>query len=101
MLNQLSEVNTRYCEVRPSVDAAEARTRELEVELEAVKNELDKKKALIKEQEEKDKQMYLKVHANEQETARTEKTDQVTIKHLFSLSLLFLSVSLCVCFCMY
>ncbi|KAF7379432.1 hypothetical protein HZH66_014803 [Vespula vulgaris] len=77
LLNQLSEVNTRYCEVRPSVDAAEARTRELEVELEAVKNELDKKKALIKEQEEKDKQMYLKVHANEQETARTEKTDQI------------------------
>ncbi|KAF7380505.1 hypothetical protein HZH68_016370 [Vespula germanica] len=77
LLNQLSEVNTRYCEVRPSVDAAEARTRELEVELEAVKSELDKKKALIKEQEEKDKQMYLKVHANEQETARTEKTDQI------------------------
>ncbi|XP_043487886.1 nuclear transcription factor Y subunit gamma [Polistes fuscatus] len=78
LLNQLSEVNTRYCEVRPSVDAAEARTRELEVELEAVKSELDKNKALIKEQEEKDKQMYLKVHANEQEaTACTDKNDQI------------------------
>lgn len=79
LLNQLSEVNTRYCEVRPSVDAAEARTRELEVELEAVKSELDKNKALIKEQEEKDKQSYLKVHVNEQEeaTARTDKNDQI------------------------
>ncbi|XP_015186485.1 PREDICTED: ELMO domain-containing protein F isoform X2 [Polistes dominula] len=86
LLNQLSEVNTRYCEVRPSVDAAEARTRELEVELEAVKSELDKYKALIKEHEEKDKQTYLnKVNVNEQEetaaaatTACTDKTnDQI------------------------
>ncbi|KAI4493073.1 hypothetical protein M0802_009721 [Mischocyttarus mexicanus] len=80
LLNQLSEVNTRYCDVRPSVDAAEARTRELEVELEIVKSELDKNKALIKEQEEKDKQMYLKMHAKEQEAttaaACTEKNSE-------------------------
>ncbi|KAK2580861.1 hypothetical protein KPH14_005936 [Odynerus spinipes] len=77
LLNQLSEVNTRYCEVRPSVDAAEARARELEAELEAVKKELDKQRALTTEQEEKDKQMYLKVHGKDQGAAHTEQTEKI------------------------
>nr|XP_033330771.1 uncharacterized protein LOC117222881 isoform X1 [Megalopta genalis]XP_033330772.1 uncharacterized protein LOC117222881 isoform X1 [Megalopta genalis]XP_033330773.1 uncharacterized protein LOC117222881 isoform X1 [Megalopta genalis] len=77
LLNQLAEVNTRYCEVRPSVDAAETRARELEIELEAVKNELAEQKSVLNEQEEKNKQMYLKMYAKGQEAARIEQADQI------------------------
>lgn len=77
LLNQLAEVNTRYCEVRPSVDAAEARARELEMELEAVKTELAEQKALLNEQEERNKQMYLRMYTKGQEAARLEQADQV------------------------
>lgn len=77
LLNQLAEVNTRYCEVRPSVDVAEARVRELEAELETVKTELSEQKALLNEQEERNKQMYLKMYAKGQEAARIEQADQV------------------------
>lgn len=77
MLNQLSEVNTRYCEVRPALDIAEARARELEAELEAVKTELSEEKTLLSEQEERNKQMYLKMYAKGQEAARIEQADQV------------------------
>lgn len=77
LLNQLAEVNTRYCEVRPSVDAAEARARELEAELEAVKTELAEQKALLNEQEERNKQMYLRMYTKGQEAARLEQADQV------------------------
>ena len=77
LLNQLAEVNTRYCEVRPSVDAAEARARDLEVELEAVKTELSEQKALLNEQEERNKQMYLRMYTKGQEAARLEQADQV------------------------
>lgn len=77
MLNQLSEVNTRYCEVRPAMDVAEARARELETELEAVKTELNEQKTLLSEQEERNKQMYLKMYAKGQEAARIEQADQV------------------------
>lgn len=77
LLNQLSEVNTRYCEVRPTVDIAEAHARELEAELEAVKTELNEQKTLLSEQEERNKQMYLKMYAKGQEAARIEQADQV------------------------
>nr|XP_031848663.1 uncharacterized protein LOC116434066 [Nomia melanderi] len=77
LLNQLAEVNTRYCEIRPSVDAAEARARELELELEAVKTELAEQKNLLSEQEERNKQMYLKMYAKGQEAARIEQADQI------------------------
>ncbi|XP_076766550.1 GRIP domain-containing protein quick-to-court isoform X1 [Xylocopa sonorina] len=80
LLNQLAEVNTRYCEVRPSFDAAEARARELEAELEAVKAELSEQKTLLSEQEERNKQMYLKMYAKGQEAARIEQADQI-IQH--------------------
>lgn len=80
LLNQLSEVNTRYCEVRPAVDTAEARVRELETELEAVKTEFNEQKALLSEQEERNKQMYLKMYAKGQEAARMEQADQVRHK---------------------
>lgn len=80
LLNQLSEVNTRYCEVRPAVDVAEARVRELEAELEAVKTELIEQKELFSEQEERNKQMYLKMYAKGQEAARIEQADQVRDK---------------------
>lgn len=77
LLNQLAEVNTRYCEVRPAVDAAEARARELETELETVRAELNEQKALVNEQEERNKQMYLKMYAKGQEAARIEQADQI------------------------
>lgn len=77
LLNQLSEVNTRYCEVRPAMDVAEARARELETELEAVKIELNEQKTLLSEQEERNKQMYLKMYTKGQEAARIEQTDEV------------------------
>lgn len=77
LLNQLSEVNTRYCEVRPTMDTAEARARELEAELEAVKTELSEQTTLLSEQEERNKQMYLKMYAKGQEAARIEQADQV------------------------
>lgn len=80
LLNQLSEVNTRYCEVRPAVDIAEARVRELETELEAVKTELNEQKALLSEQEERNKQMYLKMYAKGQEAARMEQADQIFVQ---------------------
>ena len=79
LLNQLAEVNTRYCEVRPCVDAAEARARELETELEAVKAELAEEKTLLNEQEERNKQMYLKMYAKGQEAARMEQADQILV----------------------
>lgn len=77
LLNQLAEVNTRYCEVRPCLDVAEARARELEAELEAVKAELAEQTTLLSEQEERNKQMYLKMYAKGQEAARLEQSDQI------------------------
>ncbi|XP_076636532.1 GRIP domain-containing protein quick-to-court isoform X1 [Colletes latitarsis] len=77
LLNQLAEVNTRYCEIRPNVDAAETRAHELEVELEAVKAELVEQKTLLHEQEERNKQMYLKMYAKGQEAARIEQADKI------------------------
>ncbi|XP_036138306.1 uncharacterized protein LOC105838914 isoform X2 [Monomorium pharaonis] len=80
LLNQLSEVNTRYCEMRPAMDIAEARARELETELEAVKTELNEQKTLLSEQEERNKQMYLKMYAKGQEAARIEQADQIFVQ---------------------
>lgn len=77
LLTQLSEINIRYCEVRPSMDAAETRTRELEAELEMIKKEFADQKALLDEQEERNKQMYLKMYAKGQEAARIEQADEV------------------------
>lgn len=77
LLLQLSEVNTRYCELRPSMDAAETKVRELEAELDCTKVQLAEQKALFDEQEERNKQMYLKMYAKGQEAARLEQADQV------------------------
>ncbi|XP_014298062.1 protein quick-to-court isoform X2 [Microplitis demolitor] len=75
LLNQLSEINTRYCELRPSLDAAEVKVRDFEAELERTKTQLDEQKALFEEQEERNKQMYLKMYAKGQEAARLELND--------------------------
>ncbi|CAD6222129.1 GSCOCG00000743001-RA-CDS [Cotesia congregata] len=75
LLNQLSEVNTRYCELRPSLDTAEVKVRDLEAELERTKTQLEEQKALFEEQEERNKQMYLKMYAKGQEAARLELND--------------------------
>ncbi|XP_029176076.1 uncharacterized protein LOC114944348 isoform X1 [Nylanderia fulva] len=80
LLNQLSDVNTRYCEMRPALDIAEAHARELEAELEAVKTELSEQKELLNEQEERNKQMYLKMYAKGQEAARIEQADQIFVQ---------------------
>lgn len=82
LLNQLSEVNIRYCEVRPAMDIAEARARELEAELETVKTELNEQKTLLSEQEERNKHMYLKMYAKGQEAARIEQADQVRFVYI-------------------
>ncbi|XP_034945692.1 liprin-alpha-1 isoform X3 [Chelonus insularis] len=77
LLSQFSELNTRFCELRPSLDAAEAKVRELEAELERKKVQLDEQKVLFDEQEERNKQMYLKMYAKGQEAARLEKSDPI------------------------
>lgn len=77
LLNQLSEMSTRYCETRPSLDAAEARAKELEAEVEALRTELAEQKDLLADQEERNKQMYLKMYSKGQEAARIEQADQV------------------------
>ncbi|XP_043275979.1 uncharacterized protein qtc isoform X2 [Venturia canescens] len=77
LLNQLSELNTRYCEIRPSMDAAEARVRDLGTELESAKNQLAEQKAIFEEQEERNKQMYLKMYTKGQEAARIEQADKI------------------------
>ncbi|XP_015109088.1 uncharacterized protein LOC107035939 isoform X2 [Diachasma alloeum] len=77
LLNQLQDVNTRYCELRPSMDAALARVKELEEELEITKAQLSEQMTLLDEQEERNKQMYLKMYAKGQEAARLEQADQI------------------------
>ncbi|XP_011306133.1 uncharacterized protein qtc [Fopius arisanus] len=77
LLNQLQDVNTRYCELRPSMDAALVRVKELEEELESTKTMLNEQKTLLDEQEERNKQMYLKMYAKGQEAARLEQADQI------------------------
>lgn len=81
-MNQLASVNTRYCDVRPSMDAAETRARELEAELETVKIELAEKTLLLSELEERNKQMYLRMYTKGQEAARMEQADQVNISYI-------------------
>lgn len=95
LLTQLSELNMRYCEVRPTMDAAEAHSRELETELEAVKKELADQKAIVDDQEERNKQMYLKMYAKGQEAARIEQADQVQkfFQTFIQYSLYFFNVS--------
>lgn len=83
LLNQLSELNTRYCEIRPSMDAAEAKARDLETELESTKNQLAEQKSIFEEQEERNKQMYLKMYTKGQEAARIEQADKVSLSRIF------------------
>ncbi|XP_012283470.1 myosin-3 isoform X2 [Orussus abietinus] len=77
LLQQISELNTRCCDLRPSLDEAEKRNRELSAELETIKLELDERKALLDEQEERNKCMYLKMYAKGQEAARLEQAEQM------------------------
>jgi hypothetical protein len=77
LLNQLSEVSMRYCEARPSLDAAEARAKELQLELETMRGQLEEHKAHLADQEEQNKRMYLKMYSKGQEAARIERADQV------------------------
>lgn len=75
----MSEISTRYCDTRPSLDVAEARAKELEAEVEALRTELAEQKALLADQEERNKQMYLKMYSKGQEAARIEQADQVIL----------------------
>lgn len=77
LLNQLSEINTQLLAIRPSMDSADAKIIDLEKQLEITKTELLEQKTMMDEQEERNKQMYLKMYSKGQEAARLEAADQV------------------------
>ncbi|KAF7996944.1 hypothetical protein HCN44_002590 [Aphidius gifuensis] len=77
LLNQLSEINTQLLSIRPSMDSADAKIIELEKQLEKTKAELIEQKTMMDEQEERNKQMYLKMYSKGQEAARLEAADQI------------------------
>ena len=72
-------MSTRYYETRPSLDAAQARAKELEAEVEALRTELAEQKSLLAALEERNKKMYLKMYSKGQEAARMEQADQITV----------------------
>ncbi|XP_069705692.1 protein quick-to-court isoform X1 [Periplaneta americana] len=70
LLQRLSDVNNRYCELRVEYDRAQDRIRELEKDTESLRKSLE-------EQEERHKSMYLKMYMKGQEAAKFEHADQV------------------------
>lgn len=80
MLNQLTEMSARFCEMHPpSLDATEVRLKESEALIEALKTELAEQKTLLADQEERNKQMYLKMYSKGQQAARMEQADQIIV----------------------
>lgn len=80
LLQRLTEINSRYWELVPDLEAAKERIKELEQQLEEACQKLQ-------QQEEKQKQMYLQMFNQGQEAARLEQEKQVcfftSIKKLF------------------
>ncbi|KAJ9601349.1 hypothetical protein L9F63_000487, partial [Diploptera punctata] len=70
LLQRLSEVNNRYCELRADYDRAQDKIRELEKDTESLRKSLE-------EQEDRHKSMYLKMYMKGQEAAKFEHADQV------------------------
>lgn len=70
LLQQLTDVNTRYGELVPDYEEARERVRELEKQLEKLAKQLS-------EQEEKQKQMLLHMYNKGQEAERIEHADRV------------------------
>lgn len=70
LLQRLTEINTRYWELVPDLEAAKERIKELEQQLEEASEKLQ-------QQEEKQKQMYLQMFNQGQEAARLEQEKQV------------------------
>lgn len=70
LLQRLTEINTRYWELVPDLEAAKEKIKELEQQLEDASEKLQ-------QQEEKQKQMYLQMFNQGQEAARLEQEKQV------------------------
>lgn len=70
LLQRLSDVNNRFCELRADYDRAQDKIRELEKDTESLRRSLE-------EQEERHKSMYLKMYMKGQEAAKFEHADQV------------------------
>ncbi|XP_060523308.1 protein quick-to-court isoform X2 [Cylas formicarius] len=73
LLQRITEINARYWELVPELEAAKEKIRELEAQLEdAVKK--------LEEQEQRAKRTYLKMYAQGQETARSERDDAAVME---------------------
>ncbi|XP_021932775.1 uncharacterized protein LOC110836184 isoform X2 [Zootermopsis nevadensis] len=70
LLQRLSDVNNRYCELRTDYDRGQDRIRELDKNNESLRRS-------IEEQEDRHKSMYLKMYMKGQEAAKFEHADQV------------------------
>jgi len=70
LLQSLSDVNNRFCELRANYDRAQDKIRELERETESQRRSME-------DQEERHKTMYLKMYMKGQEAAKFEHADQV------------------------
>ncbi|PNF14350.1 hypothetical protein B7P43_G05566 [Cryptotermes secundus] len=70
LLQKLSDVNNRFCELRADYDQAKDKIRELEKNNESLRRSME-------EQEERHKSMYLKMYMKGQEAAKFEHADQV------------------------
>ncbi|XP_014235366.1 uncharacterized protein LOC106658066 isoform X2 [Trichogramma pretiosum] len=75
LLGQLQVLQTRLHEERPALELAESRSRKLEEELERSKRQLEEHKALLQEQEERNKHLYLMMYSKGREAARFEASD--------------------------
>lgn len=80
LLYQLAEMSARFCEMHPSsLEATETKLKESNALIEALKTELAEQKALLTDQEERNKQMYLKMYSKGQQAGRMEQADQIIV----------------------
>lgn len=77
LLQRLSEINSRYWQLVPDLDAARERIKELEQQLEEACNKLE-------QQEEKHKEMYLQMYNQGHAAAKLEQEKHVSIQNLTS-----------------
>ncbi|XP_014206937.1 uncharacterized protein LOC106638339 isoform X2 [Copidosoma floridanum] len=68
LLNQLSEMSTRYFEAVPRLEQESTARRQAEKEVVELRAQLEQLKTQLAEQEERVKNMYLKMYAKSQET---------------------------------
>lgn len=89
LLNQLADMSSRYCQTHPALEQAEARSCRLETELEELRQQLQHTQALLTEQEERNKSVYLEMYNKGQEAAAKIQL-QGQVRHLFAIYLFFL-----------